>query len=81
MAKETIIVTFETIADAMALESLCDAQQVSGRLIPTPRSLSAGCGLSWCSDMSEEASLIAMLSQEISGQIKIEGEIQRLTSN
>lgn len=43
-----LIVTFHTTADAMAMEQICKENGVRGRLIPVPRSISAGCGLAWC---------------------------------
>lgn len=43
-----LIVTFHTTTDAMAMEKMCKEQNIPGRLIPVPRALSAGCGLSWC---------------------------------
>ena len=43
-----LIVTFHTTADAMAMEKVCKEQNAPGRLIPVPRSISAGCGLAWC---------------------------------
>lgn len=45
-----LIVTFHTTADAMAMEQICREQKAPGRLIPVPRSISAGCGLAWCAD-------------------------------
>lgn len=48
-----LIVTFHTTADAMAMEMACKEHQVAGRLIPVPRVISAGCGLSWCTELSE----------------------------
>lgn len=48
-----LVVTFHTTADAMAMEKMCKEKSVPGRLIPVPRSLSAGCGLSWCSELAE----------------------------
>ncbi|WP_461809687.1 DUF3343 domain-containing protein [Faecalimonas sp.] len=48
-----LVVTFHTTADAMAMEKVCKKYQVSGRLIPVPRSISAGCGLSWCTELAE----------------------------
>ncbi|EGB94210.1 DUF3343 domain-containing protein [Clostridium sp. D5] len=48
-----LVVTFHTTADAMAMEKLCRNQNIPGRLIPVPRILSAGCGLSWCAELSE----------------------------
>ena len=34
-----LVVTFHTTAAAMAMETLCKAQSIPGRLIPTPREL------------------------------------------
>lgn len=48
-----LIVTFHTTADAMAMEQACKQHQVPGRLIPVPRVISAGCGLSWCSNLED----------------------------
>lgn len=48
-----LVVTFHTTADAMAMEKACKEQSVAGRLIPVPRLISAGCGLSWCTDLEE----------------------------
>lgn len=46
-----LIVTFHTTADAMAMEQVCRENGVQGRLIPVPRSISAGCGLAWCAEL------------------------------
>ncbi|AYA99019.1 DUF3343 domain-containing protein [Lachnoanaerobaculum umeaense] len=42
------IVTFQTTTAAMAFESLCEKENVPGRLIPVPKEISSGCGLAWC---------------------------------
>jgi len=44
---EKCVVTFRTTAGAMAMESACKDAGLPGRLIPVPRSVSAGCGLCW----------------------------------
>ena len=44
---EKCVVTFRTTAGAMAMEAACKAEELSGRLIPVPRSITAGCGLCW----------------------------------
>ena len=41
------IITFHTTTEAMAMEKYCISQKISGRLIPVPREISAGCGLAW----------------------------------
>lgn len=48
-----LVVTFHTTADAMAMEKACKADGVPGRLIPVPRVISAGCGLSWCAGLED----------------------------
>ena len=45
--QEKCVVTFRTTTGAMAMERLCREQGVSGRLIPVPRSVTAGCGMCW----------------------------------
>lgn len=42
-----LIVTFHTTTAAMAMEKVCAAQGVPGRLIPVPRDITAGCGVAW----------------------------------
>lgn len=44
---EKCIVTFRTTTGAMAMERACKAAGVPGRLIPVPRTITAGCGLCW----------------------------------
>ncbi|MBA4699870.1 MAG: DUF3343 domain-containing protein [Ruminococcus sp.] len=58
-----LVVTFHTTADAMAMEKACKVRQVPGRLIPVPRAISAGCGLSWCSDIEEQEKLLGIMQE------------------
>jgi hypothetical protein len=51
---EKIIVTFESSQDAVVMERLSRAENIPGRLIPVPRSISASCGLCWMTEKSEE---------------------------
>lgn len=44
---EKCVVTFRTTAGAMAMERACKAAGVPGRLIPVPRTITAGCGMCW----------------------------------
>ncbi len=39
-----LVITFHTTADAMAMEKECKKVGAQGRMIPVPRSISAGCG-------------------------------------
>ena len=58
-----LVVTFHTTADAMAMEKSCKEGGVSGRLIPVPRSISAGCGLSWCASLEQREELIKVMEK------------------
>lgn len=58
-----LVVTFHTTADAMAMEKTCKAAQVAGRLIPVPRTISAGCGLAWCAGLEERSRITALMEK------------------
>ena len=63
-AKELkLIITFHTTADAMAMEKACKEANAPGRLIPVPRLISSGCGLSWCADLSERELLLEVMKK------------------
>ena len=59
-----LVVTFHTTAAAMAMEALCKAQNLSGRLIPAPRELTADCGMSWRAEVQDRAALAALTEAE-----------------
>lgn len=61
--KLKLVVTFHTTADAMAMEKACKEHQVPGRIIPVPRAISAGCGLSWCADLSDREAIVSMMKE------------------
>lgn len=54
----------------MAAERYCKEQGISGRLIPVPRQLSAGCGLAWSAPVQESGRLKEELE---AGRISWEG--------
>lgn len=58
-----LIAAFPAAADAMAVEKACTDRGFPGRLIPLPPSISAGCGLCWCTDLSERNALSALLDE------------------
>ena len=64
-----LIVTFHTTADAMAMEKACKSAEITGRLIPVPRELSAGCGLSWRSEVEDKEKVLNLMKE-----IKMEKE-------
>lgn len=61
---ERCVVTFRTTAAAMAMESACKAEGLSGRLIPVPRSITAGCGLCWAAPPSSREALEELVIRE-----------------
>ena len=60
--KPTLIITFATTTQAMAMEKFCTQQGLPGRLIPVPREITAGCGLSWKARPEDEETLISALT-------------------
>lgn len=58
-----LVVTFHTTADAMAMEKVCKEYGAPGRIIPVPRAISAGCGLSWCAQLSEREEIARMMEK------------------
>ncbi len=57
-----LIITFHTTADAMAMEKVCKERGIAGRLIPVPRTISSGCGLSWCADLDAREELVEVMA-------------------
>lgn len=52
-----LIITFESTTKAMEMEKMCKEMNVPGRLIPIPRSISAGCGMVWCMNLEDSVHL------------------------
>ena len=61
--KPALIITFATTTQAMAMEKFCARQNLPGRLIPVPREITAGCGLSWRAQPEEQELLTRALAQ------------------
>ena len=58
---QSIIITFDTTADAMALESEFKTNLITGRLIPIPRQLSSGCGMAYKLNVEEKGRAIEII--------------------
>lgn len=58
-----LVITFHTTTDAMAMEKACKQMEAPGRLIPVPREISAGCGLSWCAPLEEREALKKVMEE------------------
>lgn len=53
-----LIVTFHTTTAAMAMEAMCANRGLPGRLIPVPREITAGCGMSWRAPVESRDELV-----------------------
>ena len=61
--KPTLIITFATTTQAMAMEKFCMENGLPGRIIPVPREITAGCGLSWKAKPEEQQLLTDKLTE------------------
>ena len=61
--KLRLVVTFATTAAGMEMERWCLAHGIPGRLIPTPRSITADCGLAWSAPPEAEAEIRAAAAE------------------
>lgn len=59
-----LVITFHTTTEAMAMEQACKAEGADGRIIPVPRSISAGCGLAWCANLESEEELRRLMERQ-----------------
>ena len=60
---DSAVFAFRTTGDALAFENFCKEQGLPERLIPIPRSITAGCGYAWRTPLAEKER-IANAAQE-----------------
>ena len=58
------VITFPTTAAAMAMERFCTDAGLPGRLIPVPRSITAGCGVCWAAPVEAREGLEQAVMKE-----------------
>ena len=68
-----LVVTFSTTTAAMEMERYCLANGIPGRLIPTPRQITADCGLAWCAPPEVESTV---LCAALAGNIELAATYQ-----
>ena len=56
------VVTFSTTTAAMEMERYCLANGIPGRLIPTPRQITADCGLAWSAPPEQAQTVLRAVS-------------------
>ncbi len=61
--RPSIVISFASTTAAMTAEKHLLGQGLPGRIIPLPREVSAGCGLSWKASPSDEEALVAALRE------------------
>ena len=61
--EERLIIAFRSTHDAIGFEEAAVKAGAKGRLIPLPKEISAGCGLSWSAPPDEKEALAAVLEQ------------------
>ena len=59
-----LVIAFDTTAAALAFEAAAPAAGLTGRLIPVPTAITAGCGLAWRDDLASRNAARALLEQE-----------------
>ncbi len=59
-----LVITFHTTAEAIAMETVCRKEDIPGRLIPVPRQISAGCGLSWSMPPSWRENMMGIMGRQ-----------------
>lgn len=65
------VVTFKTTTEAMAFEEAAKEAGLSGRLIPLPRAIATGCGLSWRENPKCRVSIEKLLREHNLGYDRI----------
>ena len=58
-----LVVAFDSTASALAFASSAKSC-LSGRLIPVPRSLSAGCGIAWRESLGSKDLIESLIQEE-----------------
>lgn len=66
-AEKKVLVTFETTTTARLLRRRQKKPGLKGRLIPVPKQITAGCGLSYCAPVCER-SVVQKLADKMEHQ-------------
>jgi len=58
-----LVITFKTTTSAMAMEKWAKANNINGRLIPLPTSISASCGLAFKTEINQKEFICNAMSE------------------
>ncbi len=61
--EDSVLISFGTTAQAMAMEECCRRDGMPGRLIPIPSFVSAGCGVGWKASGSRGGESVKLYGQ------------------
>lgn len=59
-----LVITFKTTTEAMAMEKCCRETSAPGRLIPVPKSITAGCGMAWSAAPESENEILKLMDEK-----------------
>ena len=59
-----LVITFKTTTEAMAMEKCCKEASAPGRLIPVPKSITAGCGMAWSALPESENEILKLMDEK-----------------
>ena len=59
-----LYISFYTSSEAMETEAICKENNLAGKLVPVPRSMSAGCGMARRTDISLKEETLKLLERE-----------------
>ena len=62
--KKSLIVTYFTSTEAIATEKICNKAGIGGRIITTPRHITADCGMSFSIGIEQKEKLEQLLKDE-----------------
>ncbi|MGI6120325.1 MAG: DUF3343 domain-containing protein [Desulfosporosinus sp.] len=65
------VVTFHTTTEALAFEDVAKEAGFSGRIIPLPRAIAAGCGLAWRENPENRVLIEKLLNEHHLGYDRI----------
>lgn len=58
--EKKLMVVFPTTTDAMHMQQAATTYSLPGRMVPLPGTIEAGCGLAWCTDLTQKERLMAL---------------------
>ncbi len=62
--KETkAVVSFDSTHEAIRMEKVMKENKAPGRIIPVPSSITAGCGLAYCTDVDARENIISLMEK------------------